>query len=219
MNAWVMLPLFNEAARIGPLLENILSQSFRVLVIDDGSSDEGPGIARAKNCPILTLGKNCGKGVAIRKGFEYLLQHPSWDLAVLMDSDGQHDPREIQKFIDAHVASDADVVVGNRMGQRGAMQRLRWITNKLTSYWVSALAGQKIPDSQCGFRSLRRRAMERLQLQCERFDLESEMLIQAGDKGFKIVSIPIRSIYADQPSRIRPLRDTALFCRLILKYL
>ena len=216
---WILIPLFNEARSIGPLLHDIIQQSYPVLVVDDGSQDEGPQIARTKGCIVLSLGKNCGKGSALRRGFEYLLLQPSWDIVVLMDSDGQHEASEIPRFVKTHRDLGIDVVVGNRMETRQKnMPWVRWVTNRFTSYCVSKLAGQRINDSQCGFRSMRRAVLANLSLTCERFDLESEMLIQAGRKGFKIISIPIRTIYYEHRSRIRPLADTVRFFRLLLKY-
>ena len=212
------MPLFNEAKTIGPLLDNIQGQSYRVLVVDDGSQDEGARIARSKGCTLLELGKNHGKGFALQRGFQYLLNQPSWEITVLLDSDGQHDSQEIRNFIQAHQNLGADIVVGNRMTSRQGMPWVRWTTNRFTSYWVSRLARQEIADSQCGFRSLRRKVLADLSLTCEHFDLESEMLIQAGRKGCKIVSIPIRTTYGGQRSRIRPLADTVRFFKLLLKY-
>ena len=218
MSDWILLPVYNEAATLGPLLDQIYSQGYRALVVDDGSSDDSAQIAARRGCRVLRLGTNQGKGAALKRGFEFLRTQPSWDVVVLMDSDGQHDPREIGKFFRAHRRTDADVVVGTRMQAKQDMPWIRYVTNRVTSRCVSALAGQRIEDSQCGFRSLRRHVVLDLQLTCDRFDLESEMLIQAGDKGYKISSVPVRSIYRDQPSRIRPLADTLRFCKLLARY-
>lgn len=212
------MPLYNEAASIGRLLDELGKQPHRTLVVDDGSRDGGADIARAKAAAVLSHGENRGKGAALRKGFEHLLRQTGWDVVVLMDSDGQHDTAEIEKFLRAHKEGDADVVIGNRMAERRNMPWVRWVTNRVTSHWVSALAGQEIQDSQCGFRSLSRRVLEDLSLTCERFDLESEMLIQAGAKGYKIQSVPIRTIYEYHPSRIRPVVDSWRFFRLLGKY-
>ncbi len=213
----VLIPLFNEESTIGELLDKIHAQGYKTLVVDDGSQDQGARIAQEKGSTVLALGRNQGKGMALKRGFEFLLGRPSWQIVVLMDSDGQHDPSEIKTFVDAHAAG-ADLVLGNRMDFRKNMPWVRWVTNRFTSYCVSYSARASVPDSQCGFRSLRREVLAGLSLTCDRFDLESEMLIQAGRRGHRIVSIPVRTIYHHHRSRIRPFADTVRFFRLLLKY-
>ncbi len=218
MADWILLPVYNEAATLGPLLDQIHSRGFSALVVDDGSMDGSAQIAARQGCRVLRFEKNRGKGAALKKGFEFLRAQPAWDIVVLMDSDGQHDVREIEKFLRTHRETDADVVIGNRMQTAQDMPWIRYVTNRVTSRCVSVFAGQRIEDSQCGFRSLRRDVLSDLQLTCDRFDMESEMLIQAGARGYKIASVPVRTIYRDQPSRIRPLVDTVRFCKLLARY-
>ncbi len=207
----LLLPMYNEAAAIASVLDQLKKHSYDAVVVDDGSTDDGPKIAADKGVAVLSMGSNCGKGAALKR-------QPAWKYVVIMDSDGQHDVEEIKKFIWAHRETGADIVVGNRMGKRKTMPWVRWITNQVTSWLVSLLAGQRIEDSQCGFRSLSRRVIRNLDLDCRRFDMESEMLIQAGLKGYKIVSVPVRTIYGGHPSRIKPVPDSWRFLRLLVKY-
>jgi glycosyltransferase involved in cell wall biosynthesis len=214
---WVLLPIHNEASTIGPLIDQIKPHGSRILVVDDGSTDMGSRIARNRGATVLRSKKNLGKGNAVRKGFSYLLRTEAWETVVVMDADGQHDPNEIPKFLKEQKEGNADIVVGNRMQARGDMPPLRWMTNRFMSFIISLLMGQRIPDSQCGFRCLSRRCLRALRLRSERFELESEMLIQAGRKRFKIVSVPIRTIYRNQISRIDPIADTFRFLRLLFR--
>ena len=94
----------------------------------------------------------------------------------------------------------------------------RW-TNQFTSWVVGRLAGCPIPDSQCGYRLVSRNFVERFRPTTSRFDLESEMLIQAGRLGMKIESVSISTIYKGQPSHIHPLWDTIRFFKLVVRYL
>ncbi len=218
MSDWVLLPAYNEAATLGILLDKILPQGYNVLVVDDGSHDATAAIARSRGCSVLRHEKNLGKGMALRNGFDFLLARDGWNVVVVMDADGQHDTAEIKVLQNAHDLLGADVVVGNRMLQASGMPMLRWMTNRVTSALVSKLAGQLVSDSQCGFRSIRRLVLQNLHLSCKRFDLESEMLIQASMRGYKIASVPVRTIYDNQPSRIHPIVDTLRFLRMIARY-
>ena len=92
---------------------------------------------------------------------------------MLLDADGQHDPAEIPKFIEAAQREHADVVVGNRMTDTRDMPLVRKLTNQFTSWITGRLARQRIPDSQCGYRLLRRNVLEDLQFSTARFETET----------------------------------------------
>ena len=89
----------------------------------------------------------------------------------------------------------------------------------VTSAVVSRLAGQRIPDSQCGFRLIRERAFRQMGFRTSRYDTESEMLIEAGRAGCRIVSVPVRTIYGTEKSKINPLKDTARFFTLVARHM
>ena len=138
---------------------------------------------------------------------------------VVLDGDGQHDPEELPAFIKRANERAADIVVGNRLANAAGMPRVRYWTNRAMSIILSWLSQQKIPDSQCGYRLIRREVLESINFTTENYDLESEMLILASRLGFKIASVPIKTIYTGQVSEIKPGRDTVRFLRLICKYL
>lgn len=212
------IPAFNEAERIATVIARARPHVSEVVVVDDGSEDETGPVARAAGAVVLTHSQNRGKGAAIVTALEYFAQTDA-PLAVFLDADGQHAPEEIPKFIEAAHRTSADLIVGNRMSQTCHMPRLRLLTNRLTSWLTSRLAGQRIPDSQCGYRLLRREVLTALRLSGERFEAETEMLIQAGRGGYSILSIPVQTIYEPgRQSRIRPLRDTVRFLRLVWRY-
>jgi glycosyltransferase involved in cell wall biosynthesis len=188
-----------------------------VLVVDDGSTDQTARLAEAAGATVLRHPVNRGKGAAIVTALQYFAGSDA-EFAVLLDADGQHDPAEIPRLLQAARETGAAIVIGTRMGQRRDMPLVRWLTNRFTSWITGSLARQTIPDSQCGFRVLRRPVLADLTLAEGRFETETEMLIQAGRAGHKIVSIPVRTIYGEQSSHIRPLRDTARFFKLVGRY-
>jgi glycosyltransferase involved in cell wall biosynthesis len=208
------IPAFNEAANIAGVVARTRPHVAEVVVVDDGSADRTAEVAREAGATVLRHERNRGKGAAIVTALEHFAKSGA-SSAVFLDADGQHAPEEIPKF----VAIGAPVVVGNRMSDTRDMPLVRLLTNRFQSWLTSRAARQPIPDSQCGFRLVRREVLSSLHLGSERFETETEMLIQAGRAGHKIASIAVRTIYdSSRQSRIRPLPDTIRYFKLIWKY-
>ncbi len=214
----VLIPAHDEAEHIAAVVRGAKRFVSRVLVVDDGSLDATASTAAAAGAEVIRHPINRGKGVALRRGFEALLSSGAEGVIVL-DGDGQHDPEEIPAFIEMARGTGADIVVGNRMGATSSMPLVRYYTNRVMSWVLSRLSGQDIPDSQCGYRLLSRRVLEKLSLTTGNYDTESEMLVQASRRGFTIRSTPVKAIYTGQTSKIRPGRDTVRFLMLILRIL
>jgi hypothetical protein len=104
------------------------------------------------------------------------------------------------------------------MNDVGSMPWLRRFVNRWMSQRISALCGQDIPDTQCGFRMLHRQLIPELLGGAARFDYETEMLIVASRKGFRIASVPVSTVYSDEVSSIHPVRDTLRFFKLLRRY-
>jgi glycosyltransferase involved in cell wall biosynthesis len=166
----------------------------------------------------LRHAQNRGKGVAIATALEFFGKSDA-EFAVFLDADGQHDAAEIPRLVETAQATGAGIVVGTRMQETVGMPLVRRLTNRFTSWVTGRLAQQRIPDSQCGFRLLRRTVLADLHLSTGHFETETEMLIQAGRAGHKLASVPIRTIYREgRCSRIRPWRDTLRFIELAVRY-
>ena len=128
---------------------------------------------------------------------------------VLLDADGQHLPEEISRFVDATASeADAKIFIGSRMSDTRTMPLLRRMVNRYMSNRISRICGQQIPDTQCGFRMLHRDIIPEVLSGASRFEYETEMLIIASRKGYRIASVPITTIYSDEVSSINPVRDT-----------
>ena len=154
----------------------------------------------------------------MKTGLEYAVSIKA-SFFLFLDGDGQHDPSEIPAFIEAINRSNADLVVGNRMRNLGSMPLIRRWTNQFMSWQIGRICRIPIPDSQCGFRLARKELLPVLMAPSNRFEFESESLILAARQGFRLVFVPIRTIYTNQHSKIRPFRDTVRYFRLIGKYL
>lgn len=206
----VIIPAYQAQKAIGPLVREVRAQGLPVIVVDDASTDATAAEAEKAGASVIRRAANGGKGAALRDGFERALQDGTgW--VVTMDADGQHLPSEIGAFLRRAEQGGADLLVGNRMQKPRGMPPDRWLTNFVMSKIISRVAGQKVPDTQCGFRLIRRRLLEKVRLVTDRFEIESELVIRAGWAGFRIESVPISSVYRRQISFIRPLRDTVRF--------
>ncbi|MCM8779992.1 MAG: glycosyltransferase family 2 protein [Candidatus Omnitrophica bacterium] len=210
----VVIPTYNEAKEIGAIIWRLREHNLDVLVVDDGSKDDTAKIARNAGANVLINKKNEGKGKALIKGFEWCLKN-GFDAVLVMDGDGQHHPDDVKLFLDAAESKNAAFFLGNRMHSSKGMPLIRWLTNVFMSLLISCVAGQKISDSQCGFRLLKKELLQKLDLKSAKYEIESEMLIKASRLGYEIVPVNIQCIYRDQKSKISPFIDTLRFIRFI----
>lgn len=215
MKTCVITPTRNEAKAIGKLVKEIRSYNLDAVVIDDGSIDNTSLIAKDNGAIVLKNEVNLGKGASLKKGFDYAIAQ-GFDTVITMDGDGQHMASDLPYFIRLAENSDKDIFIGNRMSKTRKMPLTRVLTNKFMSWLISKVAKQDIPDTQCGFRLIRKRVLEKIKLKTCKYETESEILIKAARLGFKIESVPIQSVYANERSQINPFVDTIRFIRLIL---
>jgi glycosyltransferase involved in cell wall biosynthesis len=189
-----------------------------VLVVDDGSSDKTAQRAREAGAEVIVHNQNRGKGEAIKTGLRHWMDR-QFIHVIILDADGQHLPEEIDRFIAAAAqAGDRSFFLGNRMNNLTGMPFVRRVVNRYMSNRISRICRQKIPDTQCGFRMLDRQLIPELLDGGNRFDYETEMLIIASRKGYRIESVPITTVYSDEVSKIHPARDTIRFFKLMRRY-
>ena len=212
-----VIPAFNEEKHIGDVVRRARAKLDQVLVVDDGSSDATAAEARTAGAEVIVHPVNRGKGEAIRTGLRHWQDRQStWVL--ILDADAQHRPEEISRFVAAVSASDAKLFIGSRMNDLSRMPLLRRIVNRYMSKKISRVCGQDIADTQCGFRMLHQQLIPEMLVGADRFDYETEMLIIASRKGFRIESVPITTVYCDEVSSIHPIRDTLRFYKLMRRY-
>jgi len=211
-----VIPAHDEAPRIGPVISGAL-QALPVVVIDDGSSDATAEVAAAAGATVLTQRPNQGKGAALRAGFTYALSLDA-EAVVTLDGDGQHDPAELPRLLAARVGagtgggtahtaagSPAELVIGRRSFR--AMPPVRRLSNAVGTVVLSAALGHWVPDNQSGYRVIGRQLMTAmLDSRDDGFAFEVEMIAVCLREGWPIAWAPIRTIYGEERSHIRPMR-------------
>jgi Glycosyltransferases involved in cell wall biogenesis len=213
-----IIPAYHEEKHISDVVRRTRRQLDHVLVVDDGSRDTTTRCAREAGAEVIVHSQNRGKGEAIKTGLRHWLDR-QFIYAIILDADGQHLPEEIDRFIAAGAqAADRTFFLGNRMNNVTRMPFVRRVVNRYMSNRISRICGQKIPDTQCGFRMLDRQLIPDLLEGGNRFDYETEMLIIASRKGYRIEPVPITTVYSDEVSKIHPARDTIRFFKLMRRY-
>ena len=193
MKTLAAIPCFNEELAIGSAVLKTRKHVDEVLVVDDGSTDATAEVARAAGATIVSHQVNKGKGTAIKSAFDYAATQ-GFDILVLLDGDGQHDPNQIPLLIKPIQEDNADVVIGFRgLRQMPFYRRVGRVVLDITT-----AAGSLSRDSQSGFRALNRKAVEALQkgnMKAEGFSIESEMILAAQDLALRIQEVPITVRY------------------------
>ena len=217
-NVAAVIPAYHEELHVRGVAERVRAQLDHVLVLDDGSGDATAARAREGGAEVIVHAENLGKGEAIKSGLRHWLARAEIEFILLLDADGQHLPEEIPRFFAAAATVEAGLFVGTRMNDTREMPFVRRTVNRYMSHRISRLCGQEVPDTQCGYRMLHRTFAPHVLDGTSRFDYETEMLIIASRKGFRIASVPISTIYSDEVSSIHPVRDTLRFFKLIRRY-
>ncbi len=217
MKTGAVIPAYQVEQCLGPVLEGVLRHLPRedVLVLDDGSTDGTAEVARRAGVRCFSHLANQGKGAALRRGYE-ILRRTGAEAIFSLDADGQHDPGHIPEFLRALDSRGLDLVIGDRMNDLRRMPLDRQFSNTVSSRMLSRLIGQRLRDSQCGFRLLRAGLLEGLEFRRSRYDFESELIISAARAGARIGSVPVSVCYNGRSSHIRRFRDTWNFAGLWL---
>ena len=213
----VVVPAYMEEKKINDVISRILKYVSDVVVIDDGSTDRTSEQAADAGAKVVRHERNMGKGAALNTGFNYAREQ-NFDYLITMDADGQHDPADIPRFIEAYLRTGIPVLIGNRMWHLKDMPIVRQMTNRFMSWYLSKLMRQYVPDTQCGFRLYRSDVIPFVSAHAKRFAAESEILLHIIARGIRIDSVPIAVIYSDEKSKINPLWDTFRFFMMIHQY-
>jgi glycosyltransferase involved in cell wall biosynthesis len=209
----MLIPAYKEGERIAEVVDDVLKVCPNVVVVDDGSPDDTAEVAENAGATVLVQEVNQGKGAALNRGFEYA-REKGYEFVVTLDGDGQHAAADIPAFIDAY-AEGMPVIIGNRMSDTATMPLIRRLTNQFMSWLLSRKMGQRVPDTQNGFRLYKTDVIPKMQTGSQRFAAESEILLELAANGVRMGAVPIKVIYRDEKSKINPVKDTWRFFKML----
>jgi len=218
-NVAIVIPAYNEEATIREVASRALEYCPLVIVVDDGSSDNTIGELEGVAVTLLRNERNSGKATSLWNGMQHAMAQGA-EAIITLDGDNQHDPADIPRLVAAAERLPQHVIIAARLANRENAPKARLFANNFADFWVSWAAGQWVHDSQSGFRlypaALLNEAVREASLQ-HGFVFESEILIEAGRRGYPIVSVPIASVYRHgaRASHFRPVVDITLIVRMI----
>ena len=229
-----VIPALDAGATVGAVVAGALRHVPRVIVVDDGSTDDTAERARQAGAEVIRHSVNRGKGAALATAFEALLSEkraaapgregaftPPGGLEgiITLDADGQHDPEDIPAFADLYGRERPALIVGSRNRDFARMWGPRRAMNRFSSASLRVFTGVDLPDSQSGFRLYDAVFLARLRLEGRRYEAEMEALMRAAEWRLPIASVPIRLLVVDgrATSHYRPLRDTFRIVGTVLR--
>ena len=212
----IVIPVFNEASTIGPLVARARRHG-AVVVVDDGSTDDSGAAAAGAGADVIRLQRQRGKGEALRRGFDLALARGA-ERVVTLDGDGQHDPDEIPRLLEAAAEHPTAVIIGGRLGT-GATEdpaepgyrvipTARLNAMRVAGFFIDWLIGRPLRDTQSGFRVYPARVLAEVEPRHGGFVFETEVLVRAAAAGIPILATPVTARhFPERRSRFRPGRD------------
>ena len=220
----VIIPSYNHGHRIVEVIEESLKLNLPTFVVDDGSTDSTRAqMVGIKGIRLLRHAENRGKGAAILTGFAEASKIADW--AITLDADGQHNPEDALRMIQAIPENKRPIVVGIREGMVG--KAIPWTSRfgrRFSNVWVWISGGPRTRDSQSGFRIYPLPEAMNMKVVAKRFQFEVEILVKAGWNRVPVIETPISVNYrpgGERISHFRPLidflRNSTTFARLIVQ--
>jgi glycosyltransferase involved in cell wall biosynthesis len=229
MKLVIQIPAWNEEACLGQTLDALPSsidglEAISVQVIDDGSEDRTAEVAREHGARVVRLPVHRGLAVAFATGLQAALDDGA-DIIVNTDADGQYDPRDIVTLVAPILSGEAQMVIGDRQVDRlDRFSTTKKLLQRLGSWFVRKLSRTEVRDATSGFRAISREAALKLHV-FTRFTYTLETILQAGEAGLRVISVPIRSASEERrPSRLFKsnlgyiLRSLEALARIVVLY-
>jgi glycosyltransferase involved in cell wall biosynthesis len=187
MKSVALMTAFNEGKRIKPIILKAKKHVDKVIVVDDGSTDNTCSVSKKAGATVIRYSVNMGKGYALRIGLKKALTLKP-GIIVFLDADGQHKPEYIPQFIEA-IKKGADYVYGKRNLSKYPFSR------KLGNFGLTLLTNLLCPtgimDTECGFRALTSKSAKKLSLKADSYGIEMDFAYSAWKNKFKISKVKI----------------------------
>ena len=217
----VVIPAYNEEKTIGRVIEDTKRYVQNVIVVDDGSSDGTGNVALGAGATVLRHSKNLGYGSALATGFNYFKNNGA-GVMVVLDGDGQHKPSDIPRLVKPLIDDQADIVIGSRFmngGEKTGIPRYRRFGIGIVNRAWNIASGEKVTDTQCGFRAYSRDAVDKMEIKEANMSASLEILDQARTENLRVVEVPISVNYHGNSSSMEPGRHGMELVNYVLKKL
>lgn len=199
-----VIPAYNEHTRIGSVVKAVTGYVDRVLVVDDGSTDDTGEAAAKEGAVVVRHVENSGAGAATMTGIE-AARAMGADIVITLDADEQHDPKDIPALLNALKDQQADIVFANRFATRRArgdkprnnIPFIRRVFNAIGNVVTLLATGKWVSDSQCGFKVFGPKAVEELNLKMSGFEFCTEIVRESVAHKWKIAEVPIKVVYSE----------------------
>lgn len=206
----VVIPTYDNAGTLGAVIDGVRRYCSDIFVVNDGSTDgTAEVLAAAEGIRVIAYARNRGKGYALRTGLRAATE-AGFRYALTIDSDGQHYPDDIPRFIERIERHPDTLLIGARNLAAENMPGKNSFANRFSNFWYKVETGRTLADTQSGFRLYPLRRLGRLRTLCRRYEFEVEIIVRVAWRGIEVENIPIRVYYAPEGERIshfRPLRD------------
>jgi glycosyltransferase involved in cell wall biosynthesis len=207
-------PAYNEEKYIGTVILQSKQYADEVIVVDDGSTDRTRAVAELAGATVVSHERNRGYGNAIRTILSEAKTLDA-DVLIILDADSQHNPDEIPSLVEA-ISEGYDVVIGSRETQKHMIPRYRRAGQKVLGGLTNLLSGEKITDTESGFRAYSRKAINELDLKETGMAISSEIIKSAAAKKLRIKEVPVSAIYTEDGSSLNPVsHGVSVFRRLV----
>lgn len=188
-----IIPAFNEEKTIGNVITSVkkANKNLDLVVVNDGSADNTGVEATKKDIPVLNLPFNLGIGGSVQTGIKYAKEN-GYDVAIQIDADGQHDPKDIKKLL-AAFDTKTDLVIASRYKTKTSYESpfIRMLGNKIFSLLIYFACGKRVYDTTSGFRLYGKSAISLFAGTYPIDFPEPESLVMLLKRGFKIKEVPV----------------------------
>ncbi len=203
INFCVIIPTYNNDRTLEKVINDTLKITHDVIVVNDGSTDRTASILNRLHDGIETVSysKNRGKGSALREGFKRA-SDLGYEYAVTLDSDGQHFPSDIPKFLDIVKPGEDILVIGSRDMTDKNIPGISLFGRKFSNFWVRLETGLDIGDSQSGYRLYTVSKINKFHFFTVKYDFELESLVRWIWRGYPVKTVPVGVYYPPEGERV-----------------
>jgi len=211
------IPAYNEEKTIARVILTAQKYVDKIIVCDDGSRDMTAQIAESLGATVIHHPSNLGKGATLRSLFRTSLDAGA-KVVVTLDGDGQHDPAEIPVVVRPVIEGTADISIGTRFHGKNEIPLHRKAGNMLLNFLTNMGTGEKLADTQSGFRAYSRQAIEGISVREDGMGVDSQIILDARKNKLRITESRVSVTYRGETSTHHPIRHLGDVVLSLVKY-